>query len=510
MEISYHRELGRLEMCCKMEKEESAKVYPLQMCIRNTLKGLLPCSLQCLDGKNYVCWDITSRYSMREFGKRKGASEGLLSRVLLALYETMREMEGYMIRCEYLLPDPEYIYLDAENRRVWFVCNFEEEDSFHSGILRLAEFCLSLVEHSRQEEVRLGYGLYRLAVQDQFPREAFEQLLFGQEEPEEEVKVLSADMLTNKEEKQAQPEEVFASFWEEGEDKEKRTFSDLIPLYALLIGIAVVITEVVVFVRNGRFLPPGWLAFGFCLFLLCLSAAIISGLWQKRKREREAEKEEALPGANPKIRGNGAEKEEVLPGANLKLKGNGTEKQKNAEQTTFSEPGIRQEKSSAAEKENRAGQEDFSGQSILSGQSAVTKQDLSPEKSNFGEPDTLQAWGETMLLKAGGSLEGKQQKALLEERQGGRRFLLPEQGAILGSWQEAVDICLASRVVSRMHARLYREEDKWKIRDLHSRNGTWVNDEALTGDKAVGLKNGDEIRFADQIYLFKLETINWK
>ncbi len=62
------------------------------------------------------------------------------------------------------------------------------------------------------------------------------------------------------------------------------------------------------------------------------------------------------------------------------------------------------------------------------------------------------------------------------------------------------EIVLDNNAVSREHARLIRDQNDYHIEDLHSRNGTYVNDELIT--RRVKLKNGDAIRICDMRFLF--------
>ena len=53
------------------------------------------------------------------------------------------------------------------------------------------------------------------------------------------------------------------------------------------------------------------------------------------------------------------------------------------------------------------------------------------------------------------------------------------------------DVVLADPMLSREHARICRDNGAWVVEDLHSRNGTRLNGEPLTGPRALGL--GDMI-----------------
>lgn len=57
------------------------------------------------------------------------------------------------------------------------------------------------------------------------------------------------------------------------------------------------------------------------------------------------------------------------------------------------------------------------------------------------------------------------------------------------------DVIINDRQVSRHHARLIREEDQYKLIDLDSKNGTFVNGEQLVSGPRV-LKDSDQIGIA--------------
>lgn len=66
---------------------------------------------------------------------------------------------------------------------------------------------------------------------------------------------------------------------------------------------------------------------------------------------------------------------------------------------------------------------------------------------------------------------------------------------ILGA-APASEIFIDSPYVSRMHAQITREGESYRIRDLESKNGTFVNGNRLKADE-LHLKNGDRIELAE-------------
>lgn len=72
----------------------------------------------------------------------------------------------------------------------------------------------------------------------------------------------------------------------------------------------------------------------------------------------------------------------------------------------------------------------------------------------------------------------------------------------IGKLRKNVDYCLKKEVVSRYHAKITREEDKYFLTDLNSTNGTFLNGEALMTYQQREIKSGDEISFANIRYQF--------
>ena len=80
----------------------------------------------------------------------------------------------------------------------------------------------------------------------------------------------------------------------------------------------------------------------------------------------------------------------------------------------------------------------------------------------------------------------------------GKRFSLADGMVQLGRGVEN-DVTLHSDSVSRRHARIERSAGSYRVLDLHSTNGTYVNDE-LVQDRQ--LRRGDQIKIGDTIMKF--------
>lgn len=74
---------------------------------------------------------------------------------------------------------------------------------------------------------------------------------------------------------------------------------------------------------------------------------------------------------------------------------------------------------------------------------------------------------------------------------------------IVGKDTKRVQVCIPQGGVSRVHALLLREGSEYKVEDLNSTNGTWVNGKALIPRESCVLKEGDKVRFAEMEYIFR-------
>jgi hypothetical protein len=81
----------------------------------------------------------------------------------------------------------------------------------------------------------------------------------------------------------------------------------------------------------------------------------------------------------------------------------------------------------------------------------------------------------------------------------GRRWKIKEDSCTMGRADDC-EIVIPDRQISRYHARIERDPGGYVLRDLGSKNGTYVNGELLRG-QPYRLQDGDEIELATVIQL---------
>ncbi len=87
---------------------------------------------------------------------------------------------------------------------------------------------------------------------------------------------------------------------------------------------------------------------------------------------------------------------------------------------------------------------------------------------------------------------------------GVRVLPLEQQVCLLGA-SPGADIFVDNPFVSRMHAQIVQEGDRFRIRDLDSKNGTFLNGTRLKGEGQV-LQSGDRVELAEGQVLLRFQA----
>src|SRR3954468_17498543 len=101
-----------------------------------------------------------------------------------------------------------------------------------------------------------------------------------------------------------------------------------------------------------------------------------------------------------------------------------------------------------------------------------------PAMSDDDSGDKTAVLNETAATLAKEMQKAKEQEACLIIIRGtpqGHRFFLTQDEMTIGR-DATADICLADQSISRKHAKVIKSEGKYKMTDLGSANGTWIND----------------------------------
>ena len=488
MRTEYKRDMNHNYLILHGEGEVDTGSYQVRMLVGNVMPSLLKCRVQELDGKFSIYYDITSRHSLASVYEEKKLGIEDLKMIFGSFIQAMEEMGEYLLNPCQLLIAPEYMYLDVEKRQIFFCCYPGRTGDIHKEFLNLTEYALPKIDHGDRRAVKLGYGIYRKALEDSFHLEHIKEELYKNREEDPVSDSFSEREISPEEEnpwedKKAGQEEYAVekaygeilknsdNFQNEKEGKKSRKTKERkqkttqkkpgslwkgILAYCIFGGIFVGIAAATVY----GILPGVSVELILGIGTAGIGAGMLGYLLWKKVHDASKEKNTAM----------GENENKSTWEINGNMKGQEAESLRNVKQ---------QEKCYTREKE------------------ILAKMPVENFGNHFcGE----KSYGETVVLSAG-AVQGP---ATLVSREPGElaTIYLQEEITVIGKMETAADAVIDLPTVSRMHAKIRRRDGEYYLSDLNSRNGTAVNGRLLQSGEDYCLQEQDEVDFAQARYVF--------
>ena len=171
MRAEYKRDVSHNYLILQEEKAVDTSSYQVRMLTGNVIPSILKCHLQNLDGEVLFYYDITSKQSIATlFEDKKFRSQDIQS-ILEGFVKVMEELAEFLMNTDQLVLQPEYIYMDAERKKVYFCCLPGYQKEIQGQLRGLTEYILPKLDHEDNQAVMLGYGIYRKALEPGFQLE---------------------------------------------------------------------------------------------------------------------------------------------------------------------------------------------------------------------------------------------------------------------------------------------------------------------------------------------------
>ncbi len=164
MNAEYKRDLQSNYLI--LESPESGEEnYCLRMAETNAISGLLSFHSARRDGKLYLHYEITSRQPLQSvYEKKRMRSQDILM-LLSGIRDTLDELQKYLLSADQLVFDPQFIYLNPDRTKV-LLCYLPGVKE--CPITVLAEFILKRLDHEDRQAVVLGYSFYQRSTEENF------------------------------------------------------------------------------------------------------------------------------------------------------------------------------------------------------------------------------------------------------------------------------------------------------------------------------------------------------
>lgn len=543
MKIEYKRDLQKNYMILEALEEAEEDGYCLRMAEQNEIQGILPFFSGKRDGRLYLHYEITSKQSVEHLYSRNLLNCHDILFLLNGISNTMDELQKYLLSPAQILFEPQFIFMYPDKSRL-FLCYLPGENT--SSIRELAEFILKRLNHEDARAVALGYQFYQKSLEENFSLQktlkeilySFEQLPHETGKREEARKELTngdyeADELQEKTEwEQEKPKcsvktsdtgnrrkfqkteiEDFTENYENQEEKKEEKHRQAVSWLFERVHPLVFFSALCLFSAVAVTFFLGWLRLTEAggIFFLILSAEILSNKFWMARREK---KKQNWWGEDP---------EEEYSRLQKDVYQEKNEYKEYEKESVYRSETVYNRGAVYGEEQSRNIQEEENWR-----RSPVKKQDgylkrYQETENRKTENRKIEDWQnenwqnereresyieETRCLVPEAEEDGLRLVCLGVGPEKGQQWeegmypdiLIGKEELYVGKMRGESDILLDSPTVSRIHARLNRMEGKYYVKDLNSKNGTFVNGERLQPQEQFEIQAGDRIGFAEILY----------
>ena len=448
MNVEYKRDLNHVYLILKGSRPDP-ETYQVRMLIGNAVPMLLQCRIVNVDDEYLLYFDITSKQKLSAvYAERKLSCDDLFL-ILSETVSAMETMEEYLLKPGQLILDPEYMYLDADGRKLFFIMLPGESKDPGTKFRIMMESLLPRIDHDRKDAVSLGYGVYRIAA-GSFSLEEIKKILYrggGQTDTSG-----------------SRYDREYEKGWDaEREKKRRNIISDYNPVGTEVVRESEMSEKESILIKKGiifRFSPGKFFLPVACVLaaagILALSAASMYGL---------------IPGISA----------DMMLGALIVCLAAGLMIYRILEK--------RKALAKHSTKEKQKGEEQQLYRQLRNEPDAVTERtEISLYRGNEEKEDP----GNTIFVRSDPDDSTWILKSILREIPDIR---LEKEITLIGKMKQTCDAVLKEETVSRIHARIRKEGEDYRLMDMNSRNGTFVNGRPLETGEEYCLKTGDKVAF---------------
>lgn len=457
MEAKYTREVNHCYMSFQSHDSFDENSYELKMISANRIPALLSFSIAHIDSSVICQYDISSLQTLSVFCSSHRIHAKELTALLGNLLDSLFLMEDYLLSGDHLLLDPEYLYLNWSTMefKIAYIPFYSRD--LKTSLQNLMEYLLTCLGNDDQDTVVLAYRIYHELKEPNLKLNSIRRLLLPNPSsvPENEDNPFENSSGISAEEARpplSEPKQAQTLPFPEPPAK-KSGFRRLLPekntwKTALTCVPAAVLIYAVLHIYALGYLSPAKAAGS----VLCILALFILMLWLIRKHRSTPLSYEMNSPDIPQCSAN-------------EVQTNAYEAQHWKDRTSF-----------------------FQSSSSL----------FTPFPEN---EQTVLLHDEKETEPSGSSFVSRLVPEEKEHHAGLSIIDLDRDTLLLGYQQGVCDKVIPDPTVSRIHARITRQNGIFYLSDLSSRNGTFVNEKPLELSEKIPLKAGMHIRFGGAGFL---------
>lgn len=439
MKVAYRREMKHNYLI--IEPEESGyDSYEIHMLAANGIDGLLKFQAKQVDDRKLYYYEITSKQPLNRVLEYHSLGGEELKKLIGDIGHTLERLERYLLKEKHILLEPEFIYVEPEQFSVYLCLVPGRQVGFPGEMTGLLRYLLGKVNHQDKECVVMAYGLYQESLKENY---GIKDLL--------EIAGKNCSGTKDKDENVRQPE--MDSRTEE---------SSVAPFSYGLDDLSNIGEEL----GEGGDLPDIKKNGPVLIIPVLVMTGIAVSLWLFLGMEGIRKFWYTVPFAGVIS---------VFAALNL------------------------WEKRLWKQKDTVVKQEEDSRQPGESYDWHITFEEEIKEKAPKHEAADEEMFQTALLTDTDGDKSIRYLRAVGPDAEDIAITYVPY---LIGKQEGMVDCILAGETVSRIHARIDREGEEYRISDLNSTNGTSVNGRILETNETVALNKGDEVFIANFAFIF--------
>lgn len=482
--IRYQRELQKTYMIAAGCEKELLENYSGRMALQGKLKGLAACHKHYIDGEWELWYDITSLQTMEQLFAVKEITYQELKYFIEQLILMLEEMEKCLMDSRQLCLEPQRLYMDMEKGEVRFLYDYTEKRE-NSGIGELAEYLLERTCHEEEQAVGLVYYFYEQVQKENFSIHDMESYLH------ENAATAAAEQHSAGREEACGVQHstgrteacgVQDDFWEavqwesapkpqtrqEHGHKSKKTSQNTEAGKRKRAQID--------WNSKGGMLLEGGLACTIMTVLLVVGLLVIQRYFELTRWER-------LLWIGASV---------LLFIIGMAMAAIGLLREWQPEQERGQRQGLWQKQERGQRQGLRQKQENGQDEALWQegGSHDTWQEEFYRDLEEAAQPQ--ESDGRTIYV---GNALLNRDHCLIEKQKGGEiKHPIKAYPFVIGKEKGRVNLVLRDHSISRIHARLIEEDGNVYLEDLHSTNGTYLNDFPLTPHERIKLKRGDLIQ----------------
>ncbi len=472
--------------------EDKMKEYQISMIEKNTIGMLLPMSVQRVNDEWRLYYDITSRIPFCRVLERKVFNTHEFEHIIMQFAKLIREVKDYLMDIQSVVMDKTYVYCEPSSLALYFLYLPVATDE--AGTDRPNTFLKKLlVEDIRLSDDASGSLLKRLLEVLKQENISCDQLfncikppLLKQQkvtiQPVEEKENIVPAPLRTEENKTFRKVNIPGTNLIISENRQAfcnhnqgRAYN--IP-YVILGLVNLVILGILLYTLLKGSKDPGSTIMGLLLIAGALNYFLVTRLFSKEKKAMESDIKDNVR-KQPLFRKRYVN--EAIHGNSFAGKNMSNTKKPDSTQS------ITQKHISAYENKDSENLTDLPGDSI------------SDTKTKGSLPINNPIADKTMIL--GG--DQCQVPYLQSHRCPSEKIILDRNSILIGRLTDSVDYVIQNSAVGKIHAEIIKEGGEYRIIDLNSVNGTYVNDGRIVCNTETLMNNGDKVTLANESYTFK-------